>query len=196
MSNKRHGKIFIMIHPLIISGPSGVGKTYLEKYLIANHNFQRIQSTITRPIRKGEVNGVDYNFITEKEYKDLEKQNKFITSAFALGCWRGFEKRLVEEISANNHIPITVVVPTVVPQFLNAYPDTIAIYLKPESEQFLIRRMNLRGDPPESIESRLEHEKEELEYFNQIEKYYKKIFNVTDTNFNQIVEEILKLTAE
>ncbi len=184
------------MHPLIISGPSGVGKTYLEKYLIANHRFERIQSTITRPIRRGEENGVDYNFITEKEYKEREKQNKFITSAFALGCWRGFEKRLVEEITANNRIPITVVVPTVVPQFLNAYPNTIAIYLKPESEQLLIKRMNFRGDPPESIENRLEHEKEELEYFIQIEKLYKKIFTVTDTNFNEIVEQIVKLTVD
>ncbi|MDQ3099163.1 MAG: hypothetical protein M3Q44_05445 [bacterium] len=60
-----------MTKPLIISGPSGVGKTYLEKYLIANHDFKRIQSTLTRSKREGEIQGLDYNFVTEDNFDQI-----------------------------------------------------------------------------------------------------------------------------
>ncbi len=182
-----------MIKPLIISGPSGVGKTYLEKYLIAHHNFKRIQSTITRPIRAGEVQGLDYNFITEEEYKKMEAQGKFITSAFALGCWRGFEKRLVEAIIAEGKIPITIVVPSVVPQFVKAYPGTIPVYLKPIDNQLLISRMKQRGDPEQNIQERINHEQEENQYFESIKQYYHKVITVSSTNFDETVKEILNL---
>jgi guanylate kinase len=182
-----------MIKPLIISGPSGVGKTYLEKYLIANHNFMRIQSTLTRPKREGEIQGIDYNFVTEELYKQMEEEDKFITSAFALGCWRGFEKRLVEEIIAKGKIPVTVVVPSVVPQFMKAYSNTIAVYLKPANDELLISRMKKRGDPEHLINERINHEVEENQYFESIKQYYKEVIMVTKGNFDSLVNRILKL---
>lgn len=185
-----------MIAPLIISGPSGVGKTYLEKYLIQNHNFKRIQSTTTRPIRQGEVHGLDYNFITEEHYKQLEKQAHFITSSYHLKAWYAYEKSLVDEIINENKIPISVTVPTIVPQFISVYPTTIAIYLKPVSNELLIKRMHQRGDPEEKIQERLQHEQEQNEYFERdIQHLYKAVFLVTESNFDEIVKDILDITS-
>jgi guanylate kinase len=181
--------------PLIISGPSGVGKTYLEKHLIQYHNFKRIQSTTTRPIRPGEVHGVDYNFITEQQYKQLEKQNRFITSSNHLNAWYAYEKSLVDEIIKENKTPVSVIVPTVVPQFLSVYPTTIAIYLKPISNDLLEKRMRQRGDSTEKIMERLKHEQEQNEYFEKdIQHLYLAVFLVTESNFEEIVKNILEIT--
>jgi guanylate kinase len=176
--------------PLIISGPSGIGKTYLEKHLIKNHNFKRIMSTTTRPAREGEQNWIDYHFVTEDEYKKIEKENGFITSSHHLAAHYGFEKNLVEQIQQENKIPITIVVPTVVEPFIKVYPQTFAIYLKPYNDELQIKRMKLRGDSDDKIAQRLEAEKSQHEHFEKIKHMYHRIFTVNEENFEEMLNEI------
>lgn len=179
--------------PLILSGPSGIGKSYLEKYLCQNHNFQRILSTTTRSQREGEIDGQDYNFITEFEYKEREKEGKFITSVFNLNAWYGFEKSLVEQIQAKGNIPTTVCIPQIIDQFVHHYPNTIAIYLLPESDELLEKRMRQRGDSPEKIAQRLKYAHEEIEEYRRKTQFYKKELTVTEHNFDYVVSEIMQL---
>jgi guanylate kinase len=183
-----------MFEPLIISGPSGIGKTYLEKHLIENHNFKRIMSTTTRQPREGEENMVDYHFVSETHYKVIESSGGFITSSNHLNAWYGFEKNLVEEIQNEKKVPITIVIPTIVSPFLNNYPDTHAIYLQPHSMELTIKRMKLRGDSDEKIKHRVELESSQTEYFEKnIKHLYKKILIVREENFEHMVHEILNL---
>lgn len=51
----------------ILIGMSASGKDAILRELVANHGFREIVTTTTRPMRKGEVNGKDYNFISRKE---------------------------------------------------------------------------------------------------------------------------------
>ena len=63
---------------VILSSPSGVGKTTITKKLQQKYqNFKVSISHTTRPPRSNEVNGVDYNFVSIKEFKQLIKENKF-----------------------------------------------------------------------------------------------------------------------
>lgn len=61
---------------ITITGPSCSGKTTLQNWLFSLGKFERIVSFTTRPIREGEVDGVDYHFKTYQEIKELESQNE------------------------------------------------------------------------------------------------------------------------
>jgi len=63
---------------LILIGASASGKTEIAKILIKKHNFLKMVTTTTRKKRKGEINGIDYNFITTKRFEKLKKENKFL----------------------------------------------------------------------------------------------------------------------
>ena len=62
----------------IFIGKSASGKDFLLKKLVAEGNFQNLVTFTTRPMREGEVDGIDYHFVTEKEFKVLEKAGKFL----------------------------------------------------------------------------------------------------------------------
>ena len=66
---------------LIILGESGSGKTTLQKYICNHTNMQKAISHTTRPMRDGEVNGIDYYFVNDDEYIDMLNNNLFCESA-------------------------------------------------------------------------------------------------------------------
>ena len=185
-----------MIAPIILSGPSGVGKTYLEKYLIQHHNFKRIQSTVTRSMRPGEINGLDYEFITEEEYKQFELRGAFVTSLHAVSAYRGLRKEHVINIMKERKIPICVLVPQVMEQFIKAYPNTIAIFLKPHDTNLLINRMRLRKDTEEQIQYRLNETLREIQEYEKLKHLYKACLTVTENNFEEIVAQVLSLLSK
>lgn len=63
---------------LILIGASASGKTEIAKILIKKFDFEKMVTTTTRRKRKGEVNKVDYNFITKNKFSKLKKENKFL----------------------------------------------------------------------------------------------------------------------
>ena len=62
----------------IFMGKSASGKDYLLKKLVAEGKFQNVVSFTTRPMREGEVDGIDYHFVSEEEFKTLDKAGKFL----------------------------------------------------------------------------------------------------------------------
>lgn len=153
--------------PLIISGPSGIGKSYLEKILCDQHQCQRIISTTTRPPRPNEKHGQDYNFVSEAQYLTLLQNNHFITSIYNLNAWYGFEKSQVEKIQSFGKTPITICVPQIIAQFIANYPNTKAVFLMPHSLKFLESRMTKRGDSQEKIQERLHYAQTEISFYQQ-----------------------------
>lgn len=61
----------------ILIGMSASGKDAILRELVANHGFREIVTTTTRPMRKGEVNGKDYNFISRKEFEKGITEGRF-----------------------------------------------------------------------------------------------------------------------
>ncbi len=87
----------------IISGPSGSGKTTLVKRLFFNpsmlaKNIQRAISYTSRPIRKGEIDGKDYFFISRNEFKKREKEGEFIETKEIVGNLYGTSKNELNQI--------------------------------------------------------------------------------------------------
>lgn len=81
---------------LVLSSPSGAGKTTLVKALLSSDdNIHSSVSVTTRPIRPGEIDGHDYHFVTPKQFKDMQEQDCFLESAKVFGNDYGTPKEPV-----------------------------------------------------------------------------------------------------
>ncbi len=90
---------------VILSSPSGVGKTTLTKKIQQKYQSFKISvSHTTRPPRSNEVDGVDYNFVSVKKFEELIKQNEFYEYAKIFENYYGTCKRSVDEIIKKNDI--------------------------------------------------------------------------------------------
>lgn len=66
---------------LVLVGESASGKSSIEKYLVDNCGYNKIVSYTTRPPRNGEVDGIDYHFISVEQFRLLKEQNFFAETA-------------------------------------------------------------------------------------------------------------------
>ena len=90
---------------VILSSPSGVGKTTLTKKIQQKYkNFKISVSHTTRPPRSNEVDGVDYNFVTIDKFEKLIKENKFYEYAKIYGNFYGTLKKNVDETIKTNDV--------------------------------------------------------------------------------------------
>ena len=67
---------------LVLVGPSASGKSAIVKYLMKNYGLEKFITCTTRPLRVGEVNGVDYYFLTNDEFSKYYEANQFIETVF------------------------------------------------------------------------------------------------------------------
>lgn len=85
-------------HIVVVSGPSGSGKTSLTKVICENNPMRYLSvSTTTRPPREGEVDGVDYNFVSKEEFLNEIGEGMFLEWAEVHGNFYGTSLRRVEE---------------------------------------------------------------------------------------------------
>ena len=83
---------------LVLSGPSGAGKTTVAHRLLeANENLTRIVTCTTRPARNGETDGVDYHFLDEQEFLQRVDSGRFLEHAEVYGKYYGTLKSSVRE---------------------------------------------------------------------------------------------------
>ncbi len=90
---------------IILSSPSGVGKTTLTKKIQQkNQSFKISVSHTTRAPRSNEIDGVDYYFVSEDKFKELIKNNEFYEHAKIFGNYYGTLKKAVDQTILNNDI--------------------------------------------------------------------------------------------
>lgn len=77
---------------LVLVGESASGKSSIEKYLVDNYGYNKIVSYTTRQPREGEVDGVDYHFISVEQFKSLKEQNFFAETAIYNNWYYGVAK--------------------------------------------------------------------------------------------------------
>ena len=97
-----HDEVNIMV---ILSSPSGVGKTTLTKKIQQKYQSFKISvSHTTRSPRSNEVDGVDYHFVSQKKFEDLIKKNKFYEYAKIFDNYYGTLKKDVDDTIVKNDI--------------------------------------------------------------------------------------------
>ena len=174
---------------IVISGPSGAGKGTICKALLEREDNLYISvSATTRSPRKGEVDGVNYYFLTQDEFKKKVDNNEFLEWAEVHGNYYGTPKFNVEEmINEGKNIILEIDVQGALNVKKNC-EDGVFIFILPPSMEELKRRIIARGsETPESLIKRFKTAYEEINYISKynyavvnddLEEAVKKVQNI------------------
>ncbi|MEY3962280.1 MAG: hypothetical protein RLZ08_658 [Pseudomonadota bacterium] len=175
---------------LILSSPSGAGKTTLAKKIeISDSNFKISVSYTTRTPRLNEINGVDYNFISINKFEELSNQNKFLEQAKVFGNYYGTLKEPIEENLVQGKDYIFDIDWQGTEQVKKKMPlDIVPIFILPPSINDLENRLKKREEKnKELIDQRMKMAKDEINHW----KDYKYI--VVNKNLENCFEQITKI---
>jgi len=134
------------VFPVILSSPSGGGKTSIAKALLARRqDIGYSVSCTTRAPRAGEVNGKDYYFLTEQEFVARRAKGDFAESAQVHGLWYGTLRSEVEKVlGSGKHVILDIDVQGAA-QFRRAFPQAVLVFVLPPSGESLLERLRERG---------------------------------------------------
>lgn len=153
-----------MAFPIILSSPSGGGKTTIAHQLLAvRRDVGYSVSATTRPPREGEVDGSDYHFRSLKDFKRGQAGGEFAESAEVHGHLYGTLRAEVERVLASDKHVIMDIDVQGTRQFAAAFPDSVLIFILPPSAEALIARLEARGtEDPKSLIRRFRSAIDEL----------------------------------
>lgn len=148
----------------VISGPSGAGKGTLVAQLRKEHpELGLAVSATTRSPRPGEVDGKDYYFLSEGEFKRRVAAGEFVEWAYVHGHMYGTLVKEVERLLAQGKSLILEIDIQGALNVKKVWPDVVLIFIEPPSLEELERRLRGRGTEDEqSIELRLKNAKHEM----------------------------------
>ena len=180
---------------VIISGPSGVGKTTVLRSLfeICPLPLQESVSATTRPMRPGETEGISYHYLTDEQFQRHRQHDDFLecTEVFGRGHWYGTLQEPVATGLAKGKWIILEIDVEGAAKVLKYYPDAISIFIHPGSLVELERR--LRGRDTES-ESALARRLEVAGYELKQSEIYRHI--VTNQSVDQTATDICKILQQ
>ena len=141
----------------MISGPSGVGKnTLLNRFLEQNPSLKLSISVTTRQPRPGEVDGVNYFFITQEQFLDSVENDDFLEWAQFSGNYYGTKKSYVEKTLARGSNLILEIDTQGALQVKSKISDAVLIFISPPSLADLEKRLRGRNtESEEDIQKRL-----------------------------------------
>ena len=176
---------------IILSSPSGVGKTTLTKKIQQKYpNFKISVSHTTRIPRSNEVDGVDYHFVSKESFKKLINQNQFYEYAKIFENYYGTLRKTVDEDIISNDLIFDIDWQGTkqLSQFNNL--KLIKIYLIPDSKEELKKRLIKRDqNTKEEVDKRYKSFNEDVKHWNDYD--YIIINKNLDICFKQIENIIL-----
>jgi guanylate kinase len=177
---------------IVISGPSGVGKdTLIHRLLDLDRNLRYSVSCTTRPPRPGEVDGVNYTFVTRGSFEQLVKEGAFLENATYDGNLYGTLVERVEQARAAGHDIVLKIEVQGAEQVRRRAPEGLFIFVVPPSTQELERRQELRNsESAEDLASRRKIAEIEMTYASHFDHV------VINDELERAVAEVLALIQE
>jgi guanylate kinase len=175
---------------VIVSGPSGVGKSTVCKEIVKRLDYVYLSiSVTTRPKSKIEIDGQDYWFISEKEFQRRIDKGLLLEYAEVFGHLYGTPKDKTEEaLKAGKAVILEIDVQGAI-KVKAVYPDAVTIFILPPSAKELAERLDHRGrDSEEVAEERLNGASAEIAAAWQHYKYM-----VINEDLQQAVEECVQI---
>lgn len=181
---------------LILSSPSGAGKTTLAKKIErSDRNFKISVSYTTRTPRANEVDGVDYNFVTVKKFHELASQDKFLEQAKVFGNYYATLKGPIEDNLANGIDYLFDIDWQGTEQVKKIMPlDIVSVFILPPSIDDLENRLKKREEQnKELINQRMKMAKDEIKHWKDY-KYI--VVNKDVENCFEQITKIIKIERE
>ena len=170
----------------IISAPSGAGKTSLVKALLeSTPNICVSISYTTRPQRQGEVDGHDYNFVTQDEFQVMLEQGAFIEHAAVFNNFYGTSETWVKERLAVGIDVILEIDWQGAAQVRRLVPEAVGIFILPPSRTVLHQRLVQRGQDSDEIIAR-----RTAEAVNEMSHYSEFDYLVINDDFNEALTKL------
>lgn len=159
-------KPYLQAHPLVvvISGLSGVGKDVVLKGMREKgYLFHRVVTVTTRSPRRGEIDGVDYKFVSEDEYQTMLERGELLEHAQVYGKLYGVPEREIREPLSRGQDAVLRIDVQGAETLKAKLPQAVLVFLIAPSMEELRRRLVGRGkDSPEEMERRINTAREEL----------------------------------
>ncbi|MBK9316090.1 MAG: guanylate kinase [Acidobacteria bacterium] len=156
---------------IIISAPSGAGKTTLVREVVKRDRGVRPSVSYTsRAPRDKERNGIDYFFVTRDEFEAMVERGEFIEWAYVHANLYGTARRQVEESLKFGYDVLLAIDVQGAEQIRKIFPDSISVFILPPSYEALIERLGCRGDnDDEDLKLRLRNALDELSDYSRFD---------------------------
>jgi guanylate kinase len=186
MFNLKRGRDMSKGFLLVLSGPSGCGKGTVSKALMEKRNDIIFSvSVTTRKPRLGEENGKNYYFVSEKEFDEMVKDNKFLEYALVHNNYYGTPKDFVHDQIEKGEIVLLEIDVQGALQIKKNCKDAVFIFLLPPTMDELKNRIVKRGtESEEDINTRFENAFKELDFVGEYD------FFVVNDKIEKAVEDI------
>ncbi|MBK58840.1 guanylate kinase [Stutzerimonas stutzeri] len=151
----------------IVSAPSGAGKTSLVKALLDAQPQVRVSvSHTTRPMRPGEVDGVNYHFVSREEFLERLEHDEFLEHAEVFGNLYGTSQRWLEQTLSEGFDLILEIDWQGAQQVRRLMPQAKSIFILPPTQEALRQRLTNRGqDSDDVIEKRMREAVSEMTHY-------------------------------
>ena len=160
---------------MVVSAPSGAGKTSICREIL--RRFPKIRFSVsctTRPPRLGEINGRDYEFISDAEFRERMVRGEFVEWVENYGYLYGTSKKAMEAFLSKGYDLILDIEPRGAKAIRENYPGGIFIFILPPTFADLKSRLSIRGESAAVMERRL---KSSLDEIREALWYHYIIFN-------------------
>lgn len=175
---------------IIISGTTCAGKgSVIDEFLKRNKNLSLSISYTSRDMREGEKNGLEYKFISKKEFERKIKDDEFLEYVNYSGNYYGTGKKEIKELlNAGKDVVLEIEVRGA-QKVKEMFPETILIFIMAPSMEEVKRRIKARGQ--ENNEQIIKRFKTAYQEINEIPKYNYVVVNDKIENAVQKIEAIL-----
>jgi guanylate kinase len=171
---------------IIVSAPSGTGKTTLVNDVVKRDpNVRSSVSYTSRRARAGEIDGVDYHFVTSRKFEEMIERGDFLEWAEVHGNLYGTSRRLVDEWRTSGFDVILTIDVQGAATARRLYPEAIGVFILPPSYQDLISRLCKRdGNSSSDLNLRMQNA------LKEIEQYYNFDYVVINDDLDKATEEL------
>ena len=176
---------------IVISGPSGVGKNSVVQQLKRRKQaFKFVVTATTRPPRTGEVDGVDYHFITQEAFARMIEEGELLEYAFVYNDYKGIPKAQVRAAFAGNQDVVMRIDVQGAATIRRLYPEALLIFLTTQNEPELVHRLRTRKtETPDELNLRIAMARQELKRLDEFDYV---VVN-RDDQLDQTVDAILAI---
>jgi guanylate kinase len=173
----------------VVVAPSGAGKTTLVDGLLKKEpNIKLSPSYTTRAPRIGEVDGVDYLFVTRAKFEAMISDGEFLEYADVYGNYYGTGRRWIEEQLEGDHDVLLEIDWQGARQVRKLFPQMVGIFILPPSIDELRNRLQRRGkDSPEAIERRMASARNEISHVLEFE------YIIVNERFEAALDDLLSV---
>ena len=177
--------------PVVLAAPSGAGKTSIARALVEDSEDVVFSvSATTRPARDHEVDGVDYHFLSETDFRAMIEADEFVEWAEVHGHLYGTSRRALQAALDDGRFLILDIDVQGAMRMRERVPDVVLVFVLPPSADALVERLTERGsEGQDTVARRIENARGELEQAAQFD------YIVVNENLEQAIDEVRSIVS-